>query len=363
MGSCPLLAAPLVFGFRAIRRKAMDRTVEKVVEMITVSVVVPLFNKQEYVRSAVASVLAQEFPYFELIVVDDGSSDDSVARLDGFVSDPRLRILRQANAGVGASRNRGLREAKGGLIAFLDADDEWAPTHLSDLQLLAQRFHEAGVLATRCGYERCHVRSVDPTVCSESPSLFTNYFRLATRRAFVLNSSSCAIRRSVFADIGGFLEATPLGEDQEYWARAGLRYSLAYHPRVSSFYRLGIPGSAMAVNSWKPEAPPVVATLRNYLALPRNESRLVDDVRNYAAWILLNHIAGGIRRGAQSGVRSLLRDPLLQRCRFPVRVAALRFLSLLPPRASQAAFRAHLSTPASYWRRFYALATHPRPGV
>jgi glycosyltransferase involved in cell wall biosynthesis len=92
--------------------------------MPQVSVIIPLYNKGKYIARALDSVYAQTFEYFEVIVVDDGSTDDGpdiVRKYD----DPRLRLIQQANAGPGAARNRGVRESTGPWVAFLDADEEW----------------------------------------------------------------------------------------------------------------------------------------------------------------------------------------------------------------------------------------------
>ena len=97
---------------------------------MTVSVIVPLFNKAPYLTRALNSIWAQDFDDFEVIVVDDGSSDDGLSVAQSH-KDKRLRVISQANAGPGAARNRGLAEAKGSFVAFLDADDEWMPDFLS----------------------------------------------------------------------------------------------------------------------------------------------------------------------------------------------------------------------------------------
>ena len=95
------------------------------------SVIIPLYNKREFIVQAVESVLAQECAEFELLVVDDGSTDGSAELLEALVSDPRLRVIRQDNmAGAGGqARNTGMSEAQGEWFAFLDADDYWLPNH------------------------------------------------------------------------------------------------------------------------------------------------------------------------------------------------------------------------------------------
>ena len=94
-----------------------------------VSVIIPLFNKAPYVARALHSVLAQTFTDFEVIVVDDGSTDDGGSVVRQFADD-RVRMIKQDNGGPGAARNRGLAEAQGEYVAFLDADDCWLPTYL-----------------------------------------------------------------------------------------------------------------------------------------------------------------------------------------------------------------------------------------
>ena len=102
-----------------------------------VSVVVPVYNKGRYLRRAVDSVLAQSFTDFELILVDDGSTDDSLAVAREY-TDPRVRVIRQANSGAGAARNRGIDEARATMVAFLDGDDEWVPAFLDQMMALVR---------------------------------------------------------------------------------------------------------------------------------------------------------------------------------------------------------------------------------
>src|SRR5712692_9736802 len=98
---------------------------------LKVSIVVPLYNKAPYVRRALDSIAAQTFSDFEVIVVDDGSTDDGPSVVANY-GDSRVRLVRQPNAGPGAARNAGLAQTQGELIAFLDADDEWLPTYLEE---------------------------------------------------------------------------------------------------------------------------------------------------------------------------------------------------------------------------------------
>jgi len=105
---------------------------------VRVSIIIPLFNKAPYVARALASVAAQTYTDFEVIVVDDGSTDEGPRIVEAF-HDSRISLIEQANAGPGAARNRGLELARGELVAFLDADDEWLPDYLAEgVRLLDQ---------------------------------------------------------------------------------------------------------------------------------------------------------------------------------------------------------------------------------
>lgn len=113
----------------------------------TISVVIPLYNKEREVARAVRSVLAQRRQPLELIVVDDGSTDRSAAEVAAF-RDPLVRLIRQPNGGVCAARNRGIAEARGEYVALLDADDEWEPGFLSEIVSLITRYPGCGIYCT-----------------------------------------------------------------------------------------------------------------------------------------------------------------------------------------------------------------------
>ena len=198
------------------------------------SIVVPLWNKRDTVRETVESALAQTYDDFELIVVDDGSTDDSLAMLAG-VDDPRLRILRQPNGGAGLARNAGIAAATADWIAFLDADDLWLPDHLAELDRIRTRFPQAGLIGT--AYVQADGSGAYPPPC-RAPGMLQeiNFFERIAPGEPALSSSSAAVSRRTVETVGDF-PADRLGQDMRYWMRIALAMPVAVSTRRTAIYR------------------------------------------------------------------------------------------------------------------------------
>lgn len=112
------------------------------------SVIIPLYNKAETIARTLSTVLTQTFTAFEVLIVDDGSTDDSVNIIHRFTSDPRIKIIHQKNQGVSVARNTGVKNAQYEYLAFLDGDDEWLPTFLEKVNEAIQQYPEAGMYGT-----------------------------------------------------------------------------------------------------------------------------------------------------------------------------------------------------------------------
>jgi glycosyltransferase involved in cell wall biosynthesis len=194
----------------------------------TVSVVVPTYNRAGLLPRALDSALAQTFGDLEVLVVDDGSTDATAALVNGYAArDGRVRYLRQPeNAGVSAARNRGLREARGALVAFLDSDDEWLPYKLARQVDLFRRSPEA------VGLVYGGVENVGPggerTV--HTPRHGGDLYRALLERNVIHGTSGVVLRRSAAARAGPFDEGIPAIEDWEYWIRVARHAEAAYVP-------------------------------------------------------------------------------------------------------------------------------------
>ena len=197
------------------------------------SVIIPVYNKEPYVEKAIRSVLTQTFTDYELIVVNDGSKDGSLAVVESVLSDvPSAVVINQSNAGVSTARNNGVTASKGDYICFLDADDWWQPTFLEDMSQLITDFPEAGIYGT--GYiiinERKHKTGVANIGVEQSfEKGYINYCRVyAKTLCMPLTSITVAIPRSVFMEMDGFKSNLKLGEDFDLWIRIALKYKVAY---------------------------------------------------------------------------------------------------------------------------------------
>lgn len=184
-------------------------------ERPAVSVVIPTYNRARLLRRAIQSVLAQTFTDFEILIVDDGSTDDTPAVVEGF-DDARIRYLPQPeNAGVSAARNRGLREARGAFIAFLDSDDTWYPHKLA-LQVPQMRDLPDDVGLLYCGVENDDGRGNCSLV---TPTHRGDLYRQLLLSNVLHGTSGVMIRRAVVATAGFFDEGIPAIEDYDYWLR------------------------------------------------------------------------------------------------------------------------------------------------
>lgn len=212
-----------------------------------ISVVIPLYNKEKTILRAVASVLNQSEQDFELIVVDDGSTDSSYALVSSLADNLKIRLIHQDNAGVSAARNRGVAEAKSDLIAFLDADDEWLSEFLETILKLQSQFPDADVFGTGYYFQDqdgvLRFPKTNPLFETNKFMILDNYLEIL-RIGLPFNSSSFAITRKAFDEIGGFPLGIQFGEDVDFWIRLSLIYKIAYINTPMLIYHLGEENSA-----------------------------------------------------------------------------------------------------------------------
>ena len=266
------------------------------------SVVIPLYNKAPYIDSTLQSVLAQDCPDFEVLVIDDGSQDEG-AQIVARCTDPRVRLLRQINAGVAVARNRGIEAARGQWVCFLDADDWLHPRYLSTLIEAQQRHPEAEVVAAD------FLRVPDapgpwppPWPVASGPAPVELITRLARRwmDGPSLSSSSVAVLRSrLLAMQPCFAPGETLGEDLDLWFRLAevTPVALAHKPLVA--YRVQVAGS-LSSQHLSERRYPFLERLRKRVRSGGLSPQLERDTR----WLIAQQELSLAREALQAGRRA-----------------------------------------------------------
>lgn len=211
-----------------------------------ISVVIPLYNKAEEIGTTLRSVLCQSVAPREIIVVDDGSTDGSAEVVESLAAS-RVLLVRQANAGVSAARNRAMRMASGRWVALLDGDDVWCPDYLEGVSGLILRYPDCGAYGSGFYVEDNERRSVGDTPHEEG---IVDFFRESMSR-YVLIPSATVLRRDTVLRVGGFPEGMRMGEDQYLWTKVARSCAVAFSPRPSVIYSRSASNRSAA--SYRPE--------------------------------------------------------------------------------------------------------------
>ena len=212
----------------------------------------PLYNKEPYVVKAIQSILAQSCVDFELIVMDDGSKDDSwkVAQkaIEGFNN---CHIYKQANAGVSVARNNAVALSHGKYLCFLDADDWWEPTFLEEMLKLVEEFPDAGIYGANYTIvnETRHKTRVAPIGIEPSfEKGCINYCQIyAKTLAMPLWTGAVCVPRPVFDEMKGFPKGITLGEDFLLWIRIALQYKVVFLNKPLSYYNQDVDAASRGV--------------------------------------------------------------------------------------------------------------------
>lgn len=246
-----------------------------------ISVIIPLYNKATSIAKALDSVLAQAYQDFEVVVVDDGSTDEGAAVVEQY-TDERIRLIRQANAGVSAARNKGIAEARGEYVAFLDADDEWMPEFLAEIVALQQEFPECRAQVT--SYVQCQNGEKRGIVLNRLPfegvhGVLTNYFEVSAHSHPPVWTSAVCIERALLQEIGGFPLGIKSGEDLLIWARIAVRTHWAYSLKAYAVFNV----EGYSVNERPKRIPAEVDVVGDELKRMWKEHPQVKGMKHYIA--------------------------------------------------------------------------------
>lgn len=298
------------------------------------SVIIPLYNKAPYVAKAIESVLSQTFTDYELIVVNDGSTDNSAAIAEqSLVGQANCKLIRQENAGASVARNNGVSASNGEYLCFLDADDWWDSTFLEEMEKLVGEFPGAGIYGSSYTIvnERKHkTRIAHIGVEDGFEKGYINYCQVYAK---TLNMPLCTgtvcVPRAVYAEMGGFPSGINLGEDFLLWIKIALKYDVVFSNKALFFYNQDVEIKNRGVG---PLHHPKHHMLWNLDTLSKEErtnpdyKRLIDNLRTYE--LMPYYLSSEYRKYARkelakvdwelqpSRVRALYQMPVfLLRCR------------------------------------------------
>ncbi len=201
------------------------------------SVIIPLFNKEKYVLKTIKSILNQTFQDFEIIIVDDGSTDNSVNIIKSIKSE-KIKLIKQVNQGASVARNNAINASNGTYIATLDSDDEWQNNHLSELKKCITSFSKAVLFCTNYNIKR-HNAFITNTKFNfqfDQDCLIIDDFFKANIINFIPTSSSVAFKKEDFLKINGYNTNLRTGQDIDLWIKFGLMGAIAFNPKTTMLY-------------------------------------------------------------------------------------------------------------------------------
>lgn len=205
------------------------------------TVIIPLYNKENFIKNTLQSVLNQKFSDFEVLIVDDCSTDNSLEIVNGF-TDTRIKIIKNdKNKGLSAARNIGIKNSQSEYITFIDADDLWKPYFLNEILELINLFSQATIFGTN--YEEITSSgkqiniTIDKTFQKKKKSLILDFFSINIAQP-IYCYSTVAFHKSVFENSENFDESITFAEDIDFNIRANLNNILAYSSKVCASYLL-----------------------------------------------------------------------------------------------------------------------------
>lgn len=193
------------------------------------SVVIPLFNKANYIEKAIHSILSQTCTNFEIIVIDDGSTDEGNQVVKS-INDHRIHLISQFNSGASVARNNGVKLAKYEYVAFLDADDWWDCHFLEEMKNLVIACPEAALLGSNYFVVKHQTNYPAQIGLGNNFKVgYIDYFKVYSSTFWVpINCSFVVVNKNIFEKVGGFKPQLKFGEDFDLWARLALGYKTAY---------------------------------------------------------------------------------------------------------------------------------------
>lgn len=199
------------------------------------SVIISVFNKEDYIINTLVSVLNQTYKHFEIIVVDDGSSDGSVEAIKS-INDKRISLIATKNYGASHARNLGIENATSDYIALLDGDDEWEPYYLEFMYDAIQKFDQCKIFCSKIA-QKYENKIVTVPYSFKQTKLYGvhNYFK-SSQKFSLIHSSSVVFQKSILKQTGNFDTSIVSGQDTDLWIRFGLHCEVVFINKLLAYY-------------------------------------------------------------------------------------------------------------------------------
>jgi glycosyltransferase involved in cell wall biosynthesis len=268
-----------------------------------ISVIIPLYNKCNSISSTISSVLSQTFQNFEIIVVNDGSTDNGASIVSG-IEDNRITIINQENNGVSSARNNGITKANSAFIALLDADDLWCPSFLDDMSKFILEYPNASLYG--CGYS---FQNAGSNIISTDLGLPVNfkgvidYFENAKSNT-LFTSSSVVFKKQDFIEIGGFDARLSRGEDIDLWIKFALYKQVAFYNKSLVIYKLDTENRAFNTITSKEKC--LIWNLDRYKQFELSNSAFKEFLDNWRLAHVHNYLIGASTEVSE--IYSILKD-------------------------------------------------------
>ncbi len=305
--------------------------------MPVISAIIPVYNGEKTIRETIESVLSQTFKDFELIVINDGSKDTTLEIVER-IQDPRLKVFSYRNAGQATSRNRGIAQACGEYISFIDADDLWTPDKL-EAQLRALQDNPQAAVAY--SWTKCIDEFGQFSRRGSHISVTGDVYAKLLLIDFIENGSNPLIRTQALAEVGGFDESMTPSEDRDLWLRLAARYHFVAVPSPQILYRQSV--NSESANVLRMEAASLRVIEQAFTQAPESLQHLKKhSLANIYKGLTFKALEGPPEQQRGLTAARLLwhcvrNDPALLRSRVILKVLfKIAAMTLLPPQQAQA---------------------------
>ncbi len=263
------------------------------------SVIIPLYNKSEFIIRAIESVLKQTYINFEIVVVDDGSKDDGAIKVEN-LNNQLVKLIKQENQGVSKARNIGVENSKYEYVVFLDGDDTWEISFLEKLKDLILLFPEAGIYGVNNNfyYENNRIKHInfDWLFQGKENGIINDYFEVFSKLGkSPFSNSSCCFPKTIFLAVGGYKTGVKTTEDSDLWCRIALKHVVAFHTKPLANYYLEIPNNTRTILDYTDFQ--VSVTLQELLRLNKVPQKFIKSVKKLIAFQQLSLVKRAILTG------------------------------------------------------------------